>query len=70
MINLKKLDARNNKIKALSIQIKQLKHLQILRLDHNDLQYLPEEIYELHNLEEFTFSDNEVTGLTKQIGQL
>ena len=70
MVNLKKLDARNNKIKAVSSQINKLKKLQILRLDHNDLQYLPEEIYELTNLEEFTFSDNEVTGLTKQIGQL
>ena len=68
--SLKKLDARNNKIKSISVQIRALSNLNILRLDHNELQYLPNEIGELLKLEEFSFSDNKVTAIPTCYGQL
>lgn len=58
---IKKLDARNNKIKSISSNIKAMQWLNILRLDHNELTYLPNEIGELKVLEELSFSDNKVT---------
>jgi len=68
--NIKKLDARNNKIKSISCNIKAMKQLLILRLDSNELCYLPNEIGELANLEELTFQDNKISTLPLQIGKL
>ena len=58
---LKKLDARNNKIKDISPHIKAMMQLQILRLDHNDIVNLPSEIGDLQMLVELSFSDNKVS---------
>jgi Leucine-rich repeat (LRR) protein len=55
---VQKLDARNNKLVSVSQLIKAMTKLSILRLDHNELQSLPNEIGELEFLEELTFSDN------------
>ena len=58
---IKKLDARNNKIKTISLHIKAMMRLTILRLDHNELTGLPNEICELALLEELSFSDNKLS---------
>lgn len=67
---IKKLDARNNKIKTISLHIKAMMRLTILRLDHNELTGLPNEICELAMLEELSFSDNKLSQLPSNIGQL
>lgn len=57
---IKKLDARNNKIKVISSHIKAMMQLNILRLDHNELTSLPNEVGDLLLLEELSFSDNKI----------
>ena len=57
---IRKLDARNNKIKNISPHIKALMQLTILRLDHNELVTLPNEVGDLLLLEELSFSDNKI----------
>lgn len=44
---LRKLDARNNKIREISPHIKAMMQLKVLRLDHNELNMVPNEIGEL-----------------------
>jgi Leucine-rich repeat (LRR) protein len=58
---LRKLDARNNKIKEISSHIKAMMCMTILRLDHNQLETIPLEIGELQFLEELSFSANKLT---------
>lgn len=65
---IKKLDARNNKIKSVSVHIKAMMRLAILRLDHNELIALPNELCELAMLEELSFSDNKLSHLPQNIG--
>jgi Leucine-rich repeat (LRR) protein len=45
--SLRRLDARNNKIKEVSAHIKAMMQLSVLRLDHNELSAMPNEIVEL-----------------------
>jgi Leucine-rich repeat (LRR) protein len=61
---VRKLDARNNRIREISSHIKAMMMLQNLRLDSNCLEELPQEIGELCYLEELSFSDNKVTDLS------
>jgi Leucine-rich repeat (LRR) protein len=45
--SLKKLDARNNKINYISLHVKAMMQLIVLRLDHNELVQIPTEVGEL-----------------------
>ncbi len=67
---LKKLDARNNKIKEVSVHVKAMMQLQILRLDHNELSVLPNEVGELKMLSELSFSNNKVQILPQSLSRL
>lgn len=42
--------------------------LTILRLDHNDLSFLPNEVGELKFLEELTFCDNKIISIPQCFG--
>jgi Leucine-rich repeat (LRR) protein len=61
LTQVKRLDARNNRIKEITPHIKAMMMLQALRLDSNLLEELPVGIGELYYLEELTFADNKVT---------
>ena len=61
LTQVKRLDARNNRIKEITPHIKAMMMLQALRLDSNLLEELPIGIGELYYLEELTFADNKVT---------
>jgi Leucine-rich repeat (LRR) protein len=58
MPSLIKMDVRNNAIKQIPILIAELAQLSILRVDHNKLFSLPEQIGQLVELEDLTLSDN------------
>lgn len=55
LINVQVLDVRANRIREISPHIKAMSSLRILKLDKNELNWLPEEIFELKILEELTF---------------
>jgi Leucine-rich repeat (LRR) protein len=67
LAQLRKLDARANRIREVSPHIKAMMSLQVLRLDGNLLEDLPCEIGELSYLEELTFAENKVKDLHPQL---
>jgi len=50
-VNLRELDLRSNKVSEVSRNIRCLNQLRSLRLDRNYVVNLPDEIYQLSNLE-------------------
>ena len=67
LTQLRKLDARGNKIKIVSPHIKAIMTLQVLRLDSNILEELPLEIGELIYLEELSFQYNRIKEVPAQL---
>ncbi|CDW76991.1 leucine rich repeat family protein [Stylonychia lemnae] len=70
LCQLKKLDARKNKIREISPHIKAMMQLKVLRLDQNEIQSLPDEIGQLQLLTELSFSCNKVTEIPLSISKL
>ena len=68
--SLEWLDLRANKVAEISRAIKELSRMRVLKLDKNELQRLPEELYELRNLQELTFQENKIKVLSPRLGQL
>lgn len=53
--NVQQLDLRANRIEEVSHHIKAMLSLRVLKLDKNELSRLPDEVYEIKILQEFTF---------------
>lgn len=68
--NLEFLDLRANRIREISMHIKAMTNIRVLKLDKNELHHLPETIYDIRILEELTLQQNKVTYISPKIGQL
>ena len=67
--NLQSLDLRNNKLEFISDQFHVLKNLQVLRLDHNNISTLPDELFNLP-LVALSLSFNSLFKVPKKISNL
>jgi len=68
---LEELNVSNNQLTgAIQAEIRQLKNLKILNVNHNQMTGVPAEIGQLSNLQTLDLSYNQLTGLPNELGNL
>ena len=56
--NLKIIDLQGNKLESLPEEVSDLVYLEKLKVDNNQLKYLPKGLHRLENLQALTISNN------------
>lgn len=65
-----RIDASNNRLRAISPAIKSLPKLRTLHLAENGMRHVPDVVFELERLEALSLNDNDIEELPDAIGDL